>query len=148
MKNAGAHDQRGPENTAIIKRAIKAERIVRKACGLISKHHNKLFARVISARKYDALDTRQVDILFETIGSVSLEIQVKSTDNAVRSFYREKKRNRHILAVNPFHYGEDITPVKFSLLFEKLVFYAIEHPFEFPYDWYYHKEYKKTEPPT
>jgi len=150
LKNAGTSDKSNPrelEGETIVKRAIKAERIVRRACKLIRKRDRKRFPRCIDVHKNDAFDMKQIDVFLETRGSMGVEIQVKSTEGTLRRFYR-RKRNRHILALNPYHYGEDITATKLKPILEELVLYAIAHPFESPYDWYYSKEYHKAEPPV
>ncbi len=143
---AHTHKETDVRWEAIKKRAKQAERIVAAACLKIVKNNRDKFGRSIRSERSGQLDNVQIDVLLGTTGSLGIEIQVKSTDGAIHDFYK-KQRNRRMLAVNPYHYDGNITAQTFTPILERLVLYAIEHPYELPCEWYYKKEYTNNKAP-
>jgi predicted RNA binding protein YcfA (HicA-like mRNA interferase family) len=132
----------GKTNEYIEEQGLRAERIVYLTTRLVVKRDRKKFVRSLWMPRRSYMDKRQVDNLLETSGTLAIEIQTKSTDEAIHKFYR-KKKNRHIIAINPFHYGKDIAPETLYPIMRDIAFYALAHPFESPYEWHYKKEYCK-----
>jgi hypothetical protein len=123
--------------TAAEKRSQSAERLAQEACRFIVKR-NKFFPRFVVAERCDILDSHQIDILLETKGTIAIELQVKSSNNAVARHYK-KQRNRRILAFNVFRWDENITPMEFSYVLELLSLTALTKYDESPYEWYFLK---------